>query len=107
MKKIIFIIGVAVFLISIFSNICLAISAKDDPELISLDFKGMDIRDVLKILAQKSGLNIVADSAVKGTVTLYIKDVSVMDALDVIVSTNSLAYEESGSLIRIMNYRDY
>ena len=106
MKKIIF-IGLSILLISIFSNIYLAISAQDDAELISLDLKGMDIRDVLKILAQKSGLNIVADTAVKGTVMLYIKDVNVMDALDTIVATNNLAYEKSGSLIRIMNDRDY
>ena len=107
MRKIIFIMCVAIFLISIFSNMSLAVSLKDDPELISLDLKGMDIRDVLKILAQKSGLNIVADSSVKGMVTLYIKDVTIMDALDTVVSTNNLAYEQSGSLIRIMNDRDY
>lgn len=107
MRKIIFIMCISVFLISIFSNMSLAVSLKDDPELISLDLKGMDIRDVLKILAQKSGLNIVADSSVKGMVTLYIKDVTIMDALDTVVSTNNLAYEQSGSLIRIMNDRDY
>jgi MSHA biogenesis protein MshL len=107
MRKIIFIMCVAIFLISIFSNMSLAASSKDDPELISLDLKGMDIRDVLKILAQKSGLNIVADSSVKGMVTLYIKDVTIMDALDTVISTNNLAYEQSGSLIRIMNDRDY
>lgn len=106
MKKIIF-ICMSIFLISISSNICLAGLTQDDPELISLDLKGMDIRDVLKLLAQKSGLNIVADTNVKGTVTVYIKDVSIMDALDIIVSTNNLAYEENGALIRVMNERDY
>lgn len=76
-------------------------------ELISLDLKGMDIRDVLKILSQKSGLNIVADSEVKGTVALYIKDVDIMDALDIIVSTNGLAYEQEGTLIRVMTDKKY
>lgn len=80
---------------------------QEEHDLISLDLKGMDIRDVLKILAQKSGLNIVANSNVKGVVTLYVKDVSVMDALNIVVSTNNLAYEESGSLVRIINARDY
>jgi len=80
---------------------------QDSSDMISLDLKGMDIRDVLKILSQKSGLNIVADNGVKGTVTLYVKDVSVMDALDIVVSTNNLAYEQTGTLVRIMNDRDY
>jgi len=80
---------------------------QDDLDLISLDLKGIDIRDVLKILSQKSGLNIVADNEISGTVTLYLKDVSVMDAIDVIASTNKLAYEQAGSLIRIMNKKDY
>jgi MSHA type pilus biogenesis protein MshL len=102
MKKII----VSTLVILLLST--LAFGAQEDGlDLISLDLKGMDIRDVLKILSQKSGLNIVADNTVKGTITLYIKDVSVMDALNIIVSTNNLAYEESGSLIRIMNDRDY
>lgn len=82
-------------------------SYENHPELISLDLKGMDIRDVLKILSQKSGLNIVADKDVKGTVALYIKDVDVMDALDILVSTNGLAYEQKGALITVMTEREY
>jgi len=78
-----------------------------ESDLMSLDLKGMDIRDVLKILSQKSGLNIVADSEVNGTVTLYLKDVSVMDAITIIASTNKLAYEQTGTLIRLMNEKDY
>ncbi len=105
-KKII--IYVAIFSISIFSMIHLIRAQYGDQiELISLDLKGMDIRDVLKILSQKSGLNIVADKDVKGTVALYVKDVDVMDALDIIVLTNGLAYEEKGTLIRIMTDRKY
>jgi len=76
-------------------------------ELISLDLKGMDIRDILKILSQKSGLNIVADKDVKGPVSIYIKDVDVMSALDIIVTTNDLAYVQEGILIRVMLDRKY
>lgn len=99
---------VAIFSISIFSITPLARPQYEDQiELISLDLKGMDIRDVLKILSQKSGLNIVADKDVKGKISLYIRDVDVMDALDIIVATNGLAYEEKGSLVRIMTGRKY
>ncbi|MDO8603454.1 MAG: secretin N-terminal domain-containing protein [Candidatus Omnitrophota bacterium] len=102
MKK--FIISLSFILI--FLGLAFAAQA-DDPDLISLDLKGMDIRDVMKILSQKSGLNIVADNGVSGTVTLYLKDVSVMDAISIIASTNKLAYEETGTLIRIMDEKDY
>ena len=102
MKK--FIIGIS--LILIFSGLTFG-AQQDDPDLISLDFKGMDIRDALKILSQKSGLNIVADSEINGTVTLYLKDVSIMDAISIIASTNKLAYDQTGSLIRIMDQKDY
>ena len=105
-KKII--IYLAVFSISVFSMVPVAPAQYEDQvELISLDLKGMEIRDVLKILSQKSGLNMVADNDVKGAVSLYVKDVDVMDALDIVVFTNSLAYEQEGTLIRIMTDKKY
>ena len=101
-------IYVTVFLIAVFSMVPVAKAQYEDQvELISLDLKGMGIRDVLKILSQKSGLNIIADNDVKGTVSLYIKDVDVMDALEVVVFTNGLAYEQEGTLIRIMTDKKY
>ena len=106
-KKII--ISFVIYLVSIFSAMpfIAAQSYEDQTELISLDLKGMDIRDVLKILSQKSGLNIVADSDVKGTISLYVKDVDAMQALDIVVSTNGLAYEQKGTLVRIMTDKRY
>lgn len=106
-KKII--ICITIFSISIFSPVPMIQAQYYDieAELISLDLKGMDIRDVLKVLSQKSGLNIVADKDVKGAVSLYLKDVDVMAALDVLVTTNDLAYEKEGLLIRIMPQNKY
>lgn len=101
MKKFIVILAILMF-----SGVGFA-AQQIESDLMSLDLKGMDIRDVLKILSQKSGLNIVADSEVNGTVTLYLKDVSVMDAITIIASTNKLAYEQTGTLIRLMNEKDY
>jgi len=50
-------IYVTVFLIAVFSVVPVAKAQYEDQvELISLDLKGMGIRDVLKILSQKSGL---------------------------------------------------
>ncbi len=74
---------------------------------ISLDIKGMDIVDVLKILSTRGNLNIVAGKNVKGGVTLFLKDVDVMDAFDIVLVTNGLAYETRGNIINVMTDKDY
>ena len=76
-------------------------------ELISLDLKGMDIVDVLKTLAMRSGLNIVVGKNVVGKVTIFLKDVEPRQALDIILLANDLAYEENGNIINVMTNRDY
>lgn len=77
------------------------------PGKISLDMKGMDIVDVLKILALRGNLNIVAGKDVRGKVTLFLKNVEVMDALEIILVANGLAYEQKGNIINVMTDRDY
>ena len=74
---------------------------------ISLDIKGMDVIDVLKILAMRSNLNIVAGKNVRGKVTVFLKDVEVMDALEIILAANDLAYEKKGDILNVMTEREY
>src|SRR3989338_4533643 len=74
---------------------------------ISLDLKGVDIVDVLKLLSQQSGLNFVAGRNVTGRVTIFAKDVDVWRAFEMIVSANELAYEQQDGLINVMTARDY
>ena len=74
---------------------------------ISLDLKGVDILDVLKLLSQKSGLNFVAGRNVSGRVTIFVKDVDVWNAFELIVSANDLAYERRGEIVTVMMARDY
>jgi type II secretory pathway component GspD/PulD (secretin) len=72
-----------------------------------LDLKNMDIMDVLKLISEKSRLNIVAGTNVSGKVTIYLKDVEVRNALRIILTSNNLAYEEDGNVIRIMPAKDF
>lgn len=74
---------------------------------ISLDLKGVDILDVLKLLSQKSGLNFVAGRNVSGRVTIFVNDVDVWDAFELIIGANDLAYERRGSIVTVMMARDY
>lgn len=74
---------------------------------VSLDIKGMDIVDVLKMIAARAGLNIVVGKNVAGRVTLFLKDVNTWDAFELILLANDLAYEEKDGILNVMTQRDY
>ncbi len=77
------------------------------PDKISLDIKGMDIIDVLKMLATKADLNLVIDKNVSGRVMVFLKDVKPKEALDVILASNNLVAQPEGNITRIMTGQDY
>lgn len=63
---------------------------------ISMDFKDANLKDILKIFSQQSGLNFIASERIKDRkVTLYLDNVSVEDALDAIIRANRLFYEQA------------
>ncbi|UCB57502.1 MAG: hypothetical protein JSV30_02665 [Candidatus Omnitrophota bacterium] len=63
--------------------------------VISMDFQDADLKDVLKVFSQQAGLNFIASESVKERrVTLYLDKVSVEDALNTIMTANSLSYEQ-------------
>jgi type IV pilus secretin PilQ/predicted competence protein len=68
---------------------------------ISLDFKNADIHDVLRILADVSGLNIVATDDVKARVTLRLVEIPWDQALDVVLQANGLEKTQVGNVITI------
>ncbi|MDP3722050.1 MAG: secretin N-terminal domain-containing protein [Candidatus Omnitrophota bacterium] len=74
---------------------------------ISLDLKGVDILDVLKLLSQKSGLNFIAGRNLSGRVTIFVNDVDVWEAFELIIAANDLAYERKGTIVTVMMGRDY
>ena len=74
---------------------------------ISLDLRSMDIMDTIKFLSKQGNLNIVATKNVSGKVTLFLKDVTISDVLDIILLTNSLACEKKGGIITIMTEAEY
>ncbi len=85
-----------------------AVSPETTPAIIEeLDFKDVDISDVLKLISQKSGMNIVVGSTVTGKVTLYLKNVTALDVLDIIAKTNDLAYIQEARLVHVMTGAEY
>src|SRR5208283_3536717 len=103
------IIGAAAFLSAgwVFAGADNTSSAADqvkmsDSGIVSLDFQDADIKSVLKVLAFKSGVNIVAAPDVTGVVTIQLNDVPWQKALDVILSTYGYGYERRGNIITVM-----
>jgi type IV pilus assembly protein PilQ len=68
-------------------------------EKLSLDFQGQDVRAVLKVIADFTGLNIIAADTVSGNVTLRLKDVPWDQALDLVLRTKGLDKRVSGNVI--------
>ena len=69
-------------------------------EIISLDLKDADIRDVLKVFAKIGRFNLVVDPEVKGSVTVRLQNVPWDQALDVILRMNGLGYTLEGRILR-------
>ena len=68
---------------------------------ISLDFQGADLRAVLRTFAEISGLNIVIDPTITGSVDVALRDVPWDQALDIILRANKLGYAVDGTIVRI------
>ena len=69
---------------------------------VSMDFQSAPLRAVLRTLAEISGLNIVIDPQVDGTVDVALTDVPWDQALDLILRTNQLGYILDGTVVRIV-----
>ena len=70
-------------------------------EKLSLNFQNVEVRSVLQVIADFTGLNIVASDTVSGNLTLRLKDVPWDQALDLILTTKGLDKRTNGNVIWI------
>ena len=68
---------------------------------ISVNLKDVDLKDFFRLIHEISGLNIVLDPSVKGTVTLVLDEVPWDQGLDIVLRNNSLSKELDGNVLRI------
>ena len=68
---------------------------------VSLDFQGADLRAVLRTFGEISGLNIVIDPQIQGTVDIALRDIPWDQALDLLLRANRLGCEVDGTIVRI------
>ena len=70
-------------------------------EAISVNLKDVDLKDFFRLIHEISGLNVVLDPAVKGSVTLVLDEVPWDQALDIVMRNNGLNKELDGNVLRI------
>lgn len=70
-------------------------------DLLSLNFQDIEVRAILQILADFTGLNIVVSDSVKGNLTLRLQNVPWDQALDIILRTKGLTMRQNGNVIFI------
>ncbi len=68
-------------------------------ERITLNFQDIEVRSVLAIIADFTGLNLVASDSVQGRVTLNLEDVPWDQALDLVLQSHGLASRQEGNVI--------
>lgn len=68
------------------------ISITDANDPITLSLRDSDVKQVLRMFADKAGMNIIFDASVSGTVTLDLVDVPLNSAFDLVLSVAGLSY---------------
>lgn len=76
-------------------------AARRAPKRISIDLKDAEVHNVLRLLSDVSGTNIVVSEAVKGKVTLKLKNVPWTRALQVVLRSKSLGMVQEGNIIEV------
>ncbi len=70
-------------------------------ERLSLNFQSIEVRAVLQLIADFTGLNMVTSDAVSGNVTLRLKNVPWDQALDIILKSRGLGMRKAGNVIMV------
>ncbi len=74
---------------------------------ITLDLRGIHVLDVIKFLSEKADLNIVASQKIEARVTLFLKDVTIGNAFDIILLSTGLAVRVKEGIFYVMTDEEY
>lgn len=70
-------------------------------EKLSLNFQNVDVRRLLQVIGEFTGLNMVVSDSVGGAITLILKDVPWDQALDIIMQQKGLDMRKNGNVILV------
>ncbi|AZO95681.1 secretin N-terminal domain-containing protein [Halocella sp. SP3-1] len=69
-----------------------ALLAAGDKDIINMNFKGADIRDVLRTIAKVADINLLTDGSIQGEITVSLNDMTFKQAIKLITQTQGLDY---------------
>jgi type IV pilus assembly protein PilQ len=78
-----------------------ASGSKYTGEPISVNLKDVDLKDFFRLIHEISGLNVVLDPQIHGTLTIVLDDVPWDQALDIVLKNNDLSRQLDGNVLRI------
>ncbi|NER62433.1 type IV pilus secretin PilQ, partial [Pseudomonas sp. MAFF212428] len=94
--------GVGVVLLLLATGVTAALERPPSAgERLSLSFQDVEVRSVLKVLADFTGTNLVVSDAVQGKVTLRLQDVPWEQALDLVLRSKSLGRRQDGNVLLV------
>jgi type IV pilus assembly protein PilQ len=70
-------------------------------EPISVNLKDVDLKDFFRLIHEISGLNVVLDPSVRGSLTIVLDDVPWDQALDIVLKNNNLDRQLEGNVLRV------
>jgi len=79
-------------------------TARYTGEPISVNLKDVDLKDFFRLVHEISGLNVVLDPAVKGSLTIVLDEVPWDQALDIVLQNNGLDKQLNGNVLRIATH---
>ncbi len=96
-------------LLLIIPLLCFSQSAKKTTPTtkVSFDFMDADVRNVIRILAEVSGKNIIISDAVKGKITMKLENIFWDEALDLVVETGGLRKIEADNVLRVVTAKEF
>jgi type IV pilus secretin PilQ/predicted competence protein len=82
--------------------------ASQDPlrQLVDIDFREMELSNVVSLLAQKGQINVIAGTDVSGTVTANLKNIPLGRAIEIVLRMNGLGIVEEAGVYRITPYEE-
>lgn len=85
-------------------NVIPAPDYKGDPlkKPVTIEFREMDLANVVALLAQQAEINVIAGTDITGTVTASLKNIPLMEAMEVVLGMNALGIVKEGSIYRIV-----
>jgi type IV pilus assembly protein PilQ len=75
-------------------------------QVVNIDFRDMDLTNVVALLAQKAQINVIAGANLTGAVTASLKNVTLRQAIDTVLRMNNLGIVEEEGIYRIVPYEE-